>query len=103
MNSRIRNVVWRLYAHIGAGQNNSICNGEKAVYLNIQGSSYRISMTQRLAASLEKAKADQELIRSFVRISSFISPLLGPLCYYTRVFFYAKIQPVLNFSRCQNV
>ena len=96
MNSRIIKQLWQLYAQTVAGLNNLICNSKKAVYLNNQGSSYVTSMTPRLAASLAKAKADQEIFRLFMRINSFISPLLGPLCTFTRAHFYGETQPVYN-------
>ncbi len=45
-------------------------------------------MTPRLAASLAKAEANQEIFRPSKWTNSFISPLLGPLCFYTRVSFF---------------
>jgi hypothetical protein len=99
MNSRIIKQLWQLYAQTGVGLNKLICNSKKAVYHKNQGSSYVTSMTPRLAASLAKAKADQEIFRPFMRNSSFISPLLGPLCIFTRVFFCAENLPILNFPR----
>jgi len=103
MNSRIIKQLWRLYAQTVVGLNKLICNCEKAVYLNIQGSSDVTSMTLRLAASLAKAKADQEIFRPFMRINSFISPLLGPLCAFTRAHFYGEFQPVHNFCGAAHV
>jgi hypothetical protein len=88
MFSRIINAVWRQIAQSKVCVNNLICTPVKAVYLNNQGSTYSSSMTPRLAASLAKAEANQEIFRPSKWISSFISPLLGPLCFYTRVSFY---------------
>jgi hypothetical protein len=79
MFSRIIKTVWQLSAQSMGAVNYSLCNIRKAVYLSTQGSSYSTSMTQRLAASLEKAKPNQEIYRPSKRKNSFISPLLGPL------------------------
>lgn len=79
MFSRIRKTLWQLSAQSMGGINYSLCNPAKAVYLNTQGSFDITSVTQRLAASLAKAKSNQEIYRSSKRKNSFISPLLGPL------------------------
>jgi len=96
MNSRIKKLVWRQIAQSMGWLKYLICSTAKAYYLKNQGSSDRSSMTPRLAASLAKAKANQEIIRSFKRLSSFISPLLGPLCRYARVSFFGAAQALLR-------
>lgn len=107
MISPIINTVWRLSAHSMGGAKILICTDAIAVYLNNQGSSYRPSMTPRLAASFAKAEANQEIFRPSKWISSFISPLLGPLCLHTRVSFFCttligwakpSAQPLKNYG-----
>lgn len=88
MFSRIINTVWQQIAQSKGCENNMICTLLKAVYLNNQGSTYSSSMTPRLAASLAKAEANQEISHPSKWSNSFISPLLGPLCFYIRVSFF---------------